>query len=163
MEKKFGFQYPDDVKYNVCQIGNKVIHNFKFTDTKILEYIEKENLQKIQISQGYANCSIAVINQNAAIVTDSKIAEILRNDEIEILCLDYLPDIKLLNAQNEFSQIKGFIGGAMARIEDKMIVFGDLKKIDKEGKIKDFIQNYHIEIVDFEGLDVIDYGGMVEI
>ncbi len=163
MEKKFGFQYPDDAKYNVCQIGNKVIHNFKFTDTKILEYIEKENLQKIQISQGYANCSIAVINQNAAIVTDSKIAEILRNDGIEILCLDYLPDIKLLNAQNEFSQMKGFIGGAMARIEDKMIVFGDLKKIDKEGKIKDFIQKVHLEIVDFEGLDVIDYGGMVEI
>lgn len=160
---KFGKNYPEDVKYNVCQIGKHVVHNFKFTDSKILDFIEQENLHKIQISQGYSNCSIAVISKNAAIVTDSKIAEALRKYDIDVLYLDNLPDIKLLNAENEYSQMKGFIGGAMARVEDKMIVFGDLKKIDKQGKIKSFIQKYDLEIVDFKGLDVVDYGGMVVI
>ena len=138
-----------------------MIHNFQFIESQILEFIEKENLQKIQISQGYANCSIAVISENSAIVADEKIAETLRKYQIDVLCLDDLPDIKLWNSQNEYSKMRGFIGGAMARIEDKIMVFGDLKKIDKQGKIRDFIHKQELEIVDFEDLDVIDYGGMI--
>lgn len=95
------------------------------------------------------------------IATDKKIAETLRKYQIDVLCLEDLPDIKLWNSQNEYSKMRGFIGGAMARIEDKIMVFGDLRKIDKHGKIRDFIQKQDIEIVDFEGLDVIDYGGIV--
>lgn len=126
-----------------------------------MKFVERENLQKIQVSQGYANCSIAVISENSAIVADKKIAETLRKYKIDVLYLEYLPDIKLWNSQNEYSKMRGFIGGAMARIEDKIIVFGDLRRIDKQGKIRDFIQKQHLEIVDFEGLDVIDYGGIV--
>lgn len=158
---KFGKSYPEDVKYNVCQIGNHVVHNFQFTDQKILEFMEKENLQKIQIAQGYSNCSISVISENAVIVEDKKIAEILRKYDIDVLCLDDVPDIKLLNAKNQYSQMKGFIGGTMARVEDKIIVFGDLAKIDKQNKIRDFVRKYDLQIIDFTGLDVIDYGGMV--
>ena len=138
-----------------------VIHNFQLTEPKILEFIEKEKLQKIQIAQGYANCSIAVISQKAAIVTDKKIEETLQKYEIDVLCLENIPAIKLWNNQNESSQMRGFIGGAMARMENKIVVFGDLKKIDEQGKIRDFIREYDLEIVDFEGLDVVDYGGMV--
>ena len=34
-----GKQYPDDVKYNICQIGKKIIHNFKYTDSLVNDYI----------------------------------------------------------------------------------------------------------------------------
>lgn len=138
-----------------------MVHNFRFTDKKILEFIQKENLKKIQVSQGYSNCSISVIAENAVIVQDQKMAEILRKHRIDVLCLAYVPDIKLLKNQNEYSKMKGFIGGAMAKIENKIVIFGDLKKIDKQDKIKDFIQKYHLEILDFEGLDVVDYGGVL--
>lgn len=138
-----------------------MIHNFKYTEPKILEFIEKQNLQKIQIAQGYSNCSIAVISENAVIVTDKTIAETLKKYHIDVLYLDSLPDIKLLNEKHEYSQMQGFIGGAMARVEDKMMVFGDLRKIDKHNKIREFIQKYDLKIVDFEGLDVMDYGGIM--
>lgn len=162
-EQKFGKNYPEDVKYNVCQIGNKAVHNFNFTDSEIVKFIEKENLQKIQILQGYSKCSIAVVNENAAIVTDAKIAETLQKYKIDVLCLEELPDIKLWNAKNQYSQMRGLIGGAMARIDDKMMVFGDLKKMDEKGKIRSFLHKHHLKIIDFEGLDVIDYGGLVVI
>ena len=55
-----GKQYPDDVKYNICQIGKKIIHNFKYTDPLVNEYINSVELEKINIKQGYAKCSIAV-------------------------------------------------------------------------------------------------------
>ena len=72
------------------------------------------------------------------------------------------PDIKLLT-QNGISNKKGFIGGAITRIEDNIIVTGDLRKIDIEGKIREFIERKNLKIIDFNDLDVIDYGGILEI
>ena len=65
-------EYPFDIAYNVCQIGRNVIHNFKYTDKKVMEIIKDEKLNMININQGYSNCSIAVIDENSAIVTDKK-------------------------------------------------------------------------------------------
>lgn len=62
--------YPNDIKYNVCQIGNNVVHDFRYTDKKVKELIEKLGLNKIQVKQGYSNCSISVINENACITSD---------------------------------------------------------------------------------------------
>lgn len=154
-------KYPKDIAYNVCQVGDKVVHNFAFTEQKILEEIEQTNLQKIQISQGYSNCSIGVISENSAIVADKKIAEKLTKAGIRVLLLKEIPNIKLYCHSNQYSSMKGLIGGAMARIEDKMMIFGELEKIEQNHQILKFIQNQGLEIVDFKGIDVIDYGGIV--
>lgn len=153
--------YPFDIAYNVCNIGKNVIHNFKYTDTKILEIIKKENLNMINIKQGYSKCSIAVIDSNSAIVTDKKIAEILIKNKIEVLLIDDDLDIKLLKNNGKYSNMKGFIGGCITRIEDKVVIFGELSKIDKNEKIRKFIESRNIKIIEFRGMDVIDYGGIL--
>ena len=163
MNLKFGRKYPEDIKYNVCQIGKNTIHNFKFTDRKIQEIINTENLRKIQVSQGYSNCSIAVLNENSAITTDLKIAENLERQKINLLYLENITNIKLLDKNNKFSEMSGFIGGAVGKIDDKIIVFGDLSRIDEDNKIRKFIKQRKLEIIDFKGLDVIDYGGIITI
>lgn len=65
-----GSKYPADIKYNVCQLGNLVIHNFKYTDKNVLDFIEKNGLDKVQVSQGYSNCSTCVVSDNACITSD---------------------------------------------------------------------------------------------
>ena len=155
--------YPQDIVYNVCQIGNNVIHNFKYTDSNVLDYINSERLNKINVKQGYSNCSIAVIDENSAIVTDEKIAEALRKNNIDVLCLKEELNIKLLNADGSFSKMKGFIGGCFAKIGNKIIIFGDLNSFNESEKIKNFINNRGLEIIDFKGLQIIDYGGVVDI
>lgn len=65
-----GFNYPEDIKYNVCQFGNFVIHNFKYTDKNVLDYIEKNGLDKVQVNQGYSNCSTCVVSDRACITSD---------------------------------------------------------------------------------------------
>ena len=72
-------------------------------------------------------------------------------------------DIKLLKNDLTYSLKKGFIGGCISRIENKVIIFGDLDRIDKNSKISNFIKNRGLEIIDFKGLDVVDYGGIVVI
>ena len=155
-------QYPYDIKYNVCTIGKRALHNFKYTDSVLKDELIKQGYELINTTQGYTNCSIAVINENSAIVTDKGLYKILNKHNIDVLYLEYEPDIKLLNS-GKYSNRKGFIGGAISRIGDKIIVFGDLNKIDINQKIKEFINQKGIQIIDFQGLDVIDYGGIVEI
>ena len=128
-----------------------------------MQQIEKENFTKIQVAQGYTNCSIAQVSDNAAIVTDRKIAEVLKKQGIDVLCLADSLEINLFSTDGKISSMRGLIGGAMARIGDKMILFGDLRMIDTKGEIRKFVENYQLEMVDFEGLDVMDYGGILEI
>ncbi len=155
-------QYPYDIKYNVCIIGKKALHNFDYTDSRIKEELNNQKYEMINTTQGYTNCSIAVINDNSAIVTDKGLYKILKKHNIDVLYLNYEPDIKLLNVKG-YSNRKGFIGGAISRIGKNVIVFGELSKIDKNNQIKNFIENKNVNIVQFEGIDVIDYGGIIEI
>lgn len=155
--------YPDDIKYNVCIVGNKAIHNFKYTDIKLKKEIKENNLELIDVKQGYSNCSIAVIDDNSIILSDKGLNKTLENKGLDILFLDYTPDIKLLTENNKYSKKNGFIGGAISKIQNNIIVFGDLSKIDVNNKIKNFILSKNLKIVDFKGLDVIDYGGIIEI
>lgn len=156
------YEYPEDIKYNVCVFGNFAIHNFKYTDTKILEELQKGNYKFINVSQGYSNCSIAVIDDNSIITADTGIYNKLKDENIDILFLEDNLDIKLLR-NNEYSNKNGFIGGAITKIDDNIIVFGDLNNIDKNGKIRLFIESKGLNIIDFKGLDIIDYGGIVKI
>lgn len=155
------FSYPHDIIYNVCNIGKFAIHNFKYTDKKILDVIQKEKLEKININQGYSKCSIAVVDDNSAIVNDMKIANILKLYNIDVLLLEQSLDIKLYGKDGKYSNMNGFIGGATSRLDNTFIVFGDTKKIDKEEKIKKFVESKGIKLVDFKGIDVIDYGGIL--
>ena len=154
-------KYPFDIKYNVCIIGKKAIHNFQYTDMVVKQELIKNGYELINTTQGYTNCSIAVIDDNSAIVTDKGLYKILQAHGIDTLFINEELDIKLLN-ENEYSSKKGFIGGAISRIGDNIIiVFGDLNKIDRNGKIRKFVEQKNLKIIDFKGLDVIDYGGIV--
>ena len=155
--------YPKDINYNVCIVGNKAIHNFKYTDSKIVQELKKNNFELINVKQGYSNCSIAVIDENSIILNDKGLYNSLNDSGLNILFLDYMPDIKLLNENGNYSEMNGFIGGAIARIDDNIVVFGDLNKVDNKSYIRKFIEKKNLNIIDFSGLDVIDYGGIIEV
>ena len=155
-------KYPKDIKYNICIIGKKAIHNFKYTDSKIKKELEEKEYEIINTTQGYTNCSIAVIDENSAIVTDKGLYKILMAHGIDVLYIKEQLDIKLLK-EGRYSSKKGFIGGAISKIGNKIIIFGDLSKIDQNEQMRNFIKKRNIEIIEFKGLDVIDYGGILEI
>lgn len=168
-----GKEYPHDVPYNVCIIGNKIVHNFKYTDPIIKMYLEKNNYQIINVEQGYSNCSIAVIDNDSCITSDISIARSLVDAGIDTLYVSE-PDIRLKKRTNSIfvdqskmsfcdSEMSGFIGGAMTRLGDQVIVFGDINKLTNGKKIKSFIEKKGLKLHYFEGLDVVDYGGVLEV
>ena len=159
-EEKILIPYPFDIRYNVCIIGKKAIHNFQNTDSKLKELLINDGYELINTTQGYTNCSIAVIDDNSAIVSDQGLYKILKFHGIEVLLVNNNLDIKLFNG-NKYSDKKGFIGGCISSLGESIIVFGDLNKIDADGRIREFITSKNLNIIEFEGLDVIDYGGII--
>lgn len=154
--------YPRDISFNACNIGDKIIHNFKYTDQKILDVIDKLNYEKININQGYANCSIAVIDENSVITADKSIEKVLLENGIDVLKLDEVNDIKLLN-NNGYSTMSGFIGGTLSRVRDNIIVTGDITNFKEYKKIMEYIKSRNLDIIDFKGYELIDYGGIITI
>ena len=163
--------YPKDILYNVCIIGKRAIHSFKYTDPRLKEILVSNGYECIDVSQGYSNCSILVIDENSCITGDIKIAKTLLDYGIDVLFVNE-PDIKLLkrtgiNENNiqrmffEYSDMSGFIGGSMACIGDTIIVFGDINNFVNKDKIVSFIESKGKKVKDFEGLNIIDYGGIM--
>lgn len=141
-------KYPQDILYNVCQLGNIVIGS-KYTDKSI-------NVD-IFVKQGYTKCSIAVTSKKSCITTDKKIAEKLNNIGIDALYIKE-NNIKLLKKDRQYSEKVGFIGGATLIFDNKFVLFGDIEKLENKELVKKHLKNYNLELVDFYGEDIIDYG-----
>lgn len=155
-----GACYPADVRYNICQIGKKVIHNFKYTDATIKQYIDKTKLKKINIKQGYSKCSISVTSENSCITSDEGIYKTLQKENIEVLLLKN-EIIHLLDKNKNMSKMNGFIGGSSCVIENKFILFGDSEKLVEKRNLIEFLKKQKLELVDFKNLPIIDYGGVI--
>lgn len=148
-KEKVGKEYPKDVLYNVCQIGDKVIGS-KYTDKSIKP--------DIIVKQGYVKCSIAVTSNNSCITSDKGIAKVLKRNNIEVLYVEE-NDIKLLKKDATASTMKGFIGGASFVFDNKFVLFGDSNNLSNKDKIIQHLDKYNLELVDFKGLHIYDYGG----
>ena len=142
-------EYPLDVPYNICQIGNKIIGS---------KYVDKRIIPDIIVNQGYVKCSIAVTTNKSCITTDKKIAEVLNKNNIDALYIEE-NNIKLLKKDKSISNMHGFIGGACLVFNNKFILFGDIDMLKNKDKILEHINKYNLELVDFKGLDIFDYGG----
>ena len=148
-KEKVGKEYPKDVLYNVCQIGNKVIGS-KYTDKSIKP--------DIIVKQGYVKCSIAVTSDNSCITSDKGIAKVLESNNIDVLYIEE-NNINLLKKDATVSTMKGFIGGASFIFDNKFVLFGDSNNLSNKDKLIQHLDKYNLELVDFKGLDIYDYGG----
>ena len=150
-EKEISGAYPDDVMLNAAQVGDTLICNSKYISREILSAYKKI----IDVRQGYTKCSVCVIGDNAFITDDSGIYEKCK-DSFDVL-LTEKGDI-VLEGQNY-----GFIGGASAKVGDKIYFFGSLERHRNGEEIKKFLSSHKAEYEClFEG-NLIDIGGLVEI
>ena len=120
------YNYPDDVKYNVCQIGKYVIGS-KYVDEKIKDKVN------VFVKQGYTKCNISVTSDNSCITSDVGIYEKLKGLGMDVLLLR-TDNIGLINKDHLLSEMHGFIGGATALINDTFVLFGDVDYLSEENK-----------------------------
>ena len=61
-EKITSFTYPECVKLNIAVVGNFAVMNMKHADKAVINYFESQNFEIINVKQGYAKCSTAIVS-----------------------------------------------------------------------------------------------------
>lgn len=149
-------QYPKSVSYNAARVGDFVFHNFKYTDSILLQEIEKRALKKIHVNQGYSKCSICIVDENSIITADTGIHRAATDNGIDSLLIP--PQEKILLKGLDY----GFIGGSTGKIsEDMLCIFGNIEKLTEWEKIISFVEERDVKVVSLGHGAVEDFGSLI--
>ncbi len=85
--ENIGDKYPDDVIFNACIIGNRLICNKKTVSKLILDSATNANHEIIHVPQGYTKCSVTPVGDNALITADTAIADACSKHGMNVLLI----------------------------------------------------------------------------
>lgn len=148
-----GEKYPHDCGLNFLTLKGKMIGKLDILSESAKLFAKENGYELINIKQGYAKCSCAVIG-NTVVTADRKAAKILRNSGIDVLEITpggvELPPYEY-----------GFIGGACGQVDDKTIMFfGDIGTHPDGEKISALCKKSGVNIIGFDG-KLQDLGGFI--
>ena len=150
-------KYPYNIHYNIVILKKFAIHNFKYTDKVILDYIEKNNIEKINVSQGYCKCSICVVDNNSIITSDEGIYKEVIKYGIDCLLIEK-GHIDL------FELNYGFIGGCSFLLSHNELAFlGNIKKHPDYDKILNFVKSKNKKLISLSNDKLIDLGSVIQL
>lgn len=150
-----GNLYPLDISYNVGRVGKYAFHKLQYTDPILRSYLNNQNIDFVNINQGYSKCSMAIINDSSIITAD-------KNIHLKLLELGY--DSLLIEAGYvELEKQKyGFFGGATGNLTpDKILFSGHIDDHPDKVKIIDFIKQKHVDIIYLSKERIIDIGTII--
>ena len=64
-------------------------------------------------------------------------------------------------AQESVAAERGCRQKACFIFDNKFVLFGDIENLESKEKIIEHLKKYELELVDFKGLEVNDYGGVI--
>lgn len=147
--------YPGNIAYNVLRLGNLVFHNIKYTDPELLKAFENEHLKLINVRQGYAKCSVCILDSNTIITSDRKLSETAIANGVESLLIEP-GGIELKGFDY------GFIGGSSGLLGFNLIAFsGNTESLKNAGEIAFFITSKGFSKVDLLKEKMVDYGSII--
>lgn len=155
IEQSVGNKYPEDVRLNCTLIGDKLICNPHTVAPEILRYADLHALTLIPVNQGYARCSVCVVNENAVITDDITVYTAAQNFLNDVL---YISKGSIrLDGYNY-----GFIGGCCGKTDKNTIVFnGVIESHDDHNKIYDFLKRNNVKPVELTNERLEDIGGII--
>jgi len=164
--KQFGFQtresasviagsYPNDSPLNAARVGNRLIANPRVLDKTIRDDCFSNHIKIVEVRQGYAKCSVAVVDEHSIITSDHGIAVAASKEGIEVLKIQ--PGYIRLPGYSY-----GFIGGSCGLIgRNRMAFAGNPNCHPDFYKIKEFLDRRKIEIIALSKDSLLDIGGMI--
>ena len=146
-------KYPYDIAYNCAFVGNNLFCNEQYTDEVILNYCKKNNINIININQGYAKCSICVVSDDAIITGDKNIQIAANRNNIDVLLIEN-KSIKLKGFEY------GFIGGATGKDKNKIFINGNVRAHEDADKIISFCKKHSKEVISLNDGLIEDIGSI---
>ncbi len=145
--------YPEDVLLNAAIVDKYLICNKNTVSRKILDY---KDFEIIDVHQGYSKCSVCPVNSEAIITDDISIYNDVKGS------LDVLLITKGDIVLRGFNY--GFIGGASFKIDNDILAFtGQVKTHRDSDKIKSFLNNHSVNILELNNSELTDIGGIIQL
>lgn len=145
--------YPGDCGLNACIVVDKLIHNIKRTDPAVLRTLPDAEL--VNVSQGYAKCSVCVMDEHSIITSDAGIAKAAALHGIETLLI-----------RQGFIELpgfdEGFIGGSSFKLSRHELAFtGSLEGHPDRDSILSFVAAREVRPVYLTDGPVFDIGSAI--
>ncbi len=151
--------YPDDCRYNAACTGKFFIHRLDITDSELLAAAKAScgnELELIDVRQGYTKCSTIIVDENSIITYDKGIAKPCEAAGMNVLIVE--PDFVKLRGANT-----GFIGGASGRVDGEIVFNGDLSVHPNFREITAFIEAQGLGCKWFESYELEDIGSIITV
>ena len=144
--------YPGDAQLNVCICGKYAICNRSIVPGEIDHYLTIKGFEIIDCRQGYAKCSVCVVDEGAIITADRGVEAAAREAGLDVLLIE--PGYITLDG---FSF--GFIGGSSFKISRSKLAFtGTLDQHPNKNDILCFLKTHEIEAVYLTERSIFDIG-----
>ncbi len=147
--------YPNDILLNNVLVDNYCIGKYDVMPKKLIEYCTANNIEIVSIKQGYAKCSVAILNNKAIITSDKNISIVYKQLGFDVLLIPH-GDIELPGYNY------GFIGGCCGMIDKNIIAFtGNLNKYKFGQEVLTFLYKHNIEPLYLSNENLIDIGSIL--
>ena len=145
--------YPLDIPYNVARVGRWAFHNLKYTDPVLLEELKRQGVEMVHVNQGYAKCSVSVVDAESIITADRAIAAKAGLLGLDVLLIEECQNIMLPGID------RGFIGGSTGLIDkDLWAINGNVHMLKSFDSIRQFLKKRNIGVVSLTSGQPVDIG-----
>lgn len=134
-----GDKYPETVKYNIAKVGGFIFCKEDVVPNSLLKQL-KSKYQVIPVKQGYAKCSIGIIDHRSIITADKGIHTAAIKHDLDSLLIGP-GHIQLEGLEY------GFIGGTLVGLNDEIFFSGDVRLHPDYHRIRDFIESRKLKLV----------------
>ncbi|MCX6250142.1 MAG: hypothetical protein NTX61_05250 [Bacteroidetes bacterium] len=140
------------IHYNAAVSEEYLVHRLEYTDPVVLEHCHY--LKKITVKQGYTRCNLLFLNKDHYITSDHGIHKALQQHQLTGILVT--PDgIVLPGFPN------GFIGGTMGILDNKIFILGSLDRYPDGKKVKDFLGETLIDVIELFNGPLYDGGSIL--
>ncbi len=150
-----GKEYPSSACYNAAVSVNFFVHKLEITDRTLINLAE--NCEKINVSQGYARCSLLPLGGKYFLTSDYGIFDALNKKGLKSLYINPV-QIKIPGKHN-FKN--GLLGGTCGVYEDKVFFIGNIDSIKDKAEACSFIKKAGFEIVTLYDGPLVDGGSII--
>ncbi len=148
-------KYPYDISLNAARVGQHLICNEKYTDKAILSGTTYETI--MDVKQGYSKCSTLIVDERSIVTADHTIATACKQAGFDVLTI-------MDGGIRLDGYAYGFIGGAGVKLSKSQMYFtGKLTSHSDGAKIREFIEERNIEIIEGSVDCLMDIGSMIPI
>lgn len=153
--QELGGEYPDDIALNCFCLANKLFCKKDSTSGILLKYYQYIGAEAVNVKQGYAKCSTAIVDERSIITADARIAQAAQNCGLNVLRI-HSGGILLPGCDT------GFMGGCCGLISPMELAFtGKLSNHIDSDIIKAFCAARGIDIIELTDSALTDIGGIL--